>query len=146
MSKNRDALKFFQAFISEMIDVGGKNLPKSISVSLGAKLGKILKERGISSLEDSLQKIYSVLNAKTKINSIDKHTREITLKYRSNFCPLGGKYNPDRAELIQNSICIPYTKAILKSLNPDTKYKIELVDCILTSNHKNCQYILRVKE
>ena len=47
MSKNKDALKFFQAFINEMIDVGGVNLPKSISVSLGAKLGKILKGRGI---------------------------------------------------------------------------------------------------
>ena len=129
-----------------MIDVGGVNLPKSISVSLGAKLGKILKGRGISSLEDSLQKIYSVLNAKTKINSIDNNTREITLKFRSNFCPLGGKYNPDRAGLIQKTICIPYTKAMLNSLNPDTKYKIELVDCIVKSNSKNCQYILRVKE
>ncbi len=146
MSKNRDALKFFQAFINEMIDVGGINLPKSISVSLGAKLGKILKERGISSLEGSLQKIYSVLNAKTKINSIDNNTREITLKFRSNFCPLGGKHNPDRAELIQKTICIPYTKAILNSLDPDTKYKIELMDCILKSNNKSCQYILRVKE
>ena len=107
---------------------------------------KILNVRLIKSLEDSLQKIYSVLNAKTKINNIDNNTREITLKYRSNFCPLGGKYNPDRAELIQKTICIPYTKAMLNSLNPDTKYKIELVDCIVKSNSKNCQYILRVKE
>jgi len=146
MTKNKDALKFFQAFINEMIDVGGANLPKSISVSLGAKLGKLLKERGTSSLEDGLKKIYSVLNAKTKINSIDNNTREITLKYRSNFCPIGGKHNPDRAELIQKTICIPYTKAILNSLEPDTKYKIELMDCLLKSNSKNCQYILRDKE
>ena len=146
MSKNRDALKFFQAFINEMIDVGGENLPKSISVSLGAKLGNILKERGTSNLEENLQKIYSVLNAKTKIKSIDNNTREITLKYRSNFCPLGGKHNPERADLIQKSICIPYTKAMLNSLDPDTKYKIESMDCILKSNNKNCQYILRVKE
>ena len=146
MAKNKDALKFFQAYINEMIDVGGENLPKSISVSLGAKLGKILKERGTFSLEERLKKIYSSINAKTKITSIDKDTREIMLKFRSNFCPIGGKHNPDRGELIRNTICKPYTKAILKSLNPDTKYKVEFMDCILKSNSKNCQYILRVKE
>ncbi|MFX0024391.1 MAG: hypothetical protein ACFE9S_18880 [Candidatus Hermodarchaeota archaeon] len=27
----KDALKFFQAYIKEMIDVGGNNLPKAIS-------------------------------------------------------------------------------------------------------------------
>ena len=57
MSRNRDALKFFQAYIKEMIDVGGVNLPKSISVSLGAKLGKLLRERGLIGLENSLKKI-----------------------------------------------------------------------------------------
>jgi len=30
-----------------MIDVGGPNLPKTISSSLGAKLGKLYKGRGI---------------------------------------------------------------------------------------------------
>ncbi|MFX0081903.1 MAG: hypothetical protein ACFE94_09135 [Candidatus Hodarchaeota archaeon] len=146
MSKNRDALKFFQAYINEMIDVGGINLPKSISASLGAKLGKILKERETLSLEERLKKIYSALNAKTKITSIDKNTREIMIKFRSNFCPIGGKYNPDRADIIRNSICKPYTKAILRSLDPDTKYTTELMDCILKSNKKNCQYLLSVKE
>ena len=48
MSKNRDALKFFQSYIKEMIDVGGANLPKSISASLGAKLGKILQKKGVT--------------------------------------------------------------------------------------------------
>jgi hypothetical protein len=146
MPKNRDALKFFQAYINEMIDVGGINLPKSISVSLGAKLGKILKERGTANLDVSLKKIYSRVKAKTKINSIDNNTKEILLKFHSNFCPIGGKHNPDRGELIRTTICKPYTKAILRSLDPDTKYKVEFMDCILKSNNKNCQYILRVKE
>ena len=70
MSKNREALKFFHAYIKEMIDVGGANLPKSISASLGAKLGKMLKNRGVIGLENSLKRIYKVLNAKTTI----KHT------------------------------------------------------------------------
>ena len=37
MSKNKDVLKFFQAYIKEMIDVGGNNLPKAISVKSGSK-------------------------------------------------------------------------------------------------------------
>jgi len=146
MSKNREALRFFQAYINEMIDVGGENLPKTIAASLGAKLGKILKERGTSSLENRLKKMYLALNAKTTITSIDKNTQEIILKFRSNFCPIGGKYNPERAELIRNTICKPYTKAIIRVLDPDTKYKVELTECILKSNNKNCHYLLSIKE
>ena len=145
MSKNKDALKFFQAYIKEMIDVGGENLPKSISASLGAKLGKLLKKRGISGIENTLKRIYNVLNAKTQIKSIDDNTLEITLHYRSHFCPLGGKYHPDRAELIQNIICIPYTMAILNTSHPQYKYKAKIMECIIDSNHKNCKYRL-VKE
>ncbi len=145
MSKNTDALKFFQSYIKEMIDVGGVNLPKSISASLGAKLGKLLKERGVSGLVNTLKRIYNVLNAKTQIKNIDDNTLEITLRYRSRFCPLGGKYNPDRAELIQNTICIPYTVAILNSSHPQYKYNAKIMECILRSNHKSCKYRL-VKE
>ena len=145
MSRNRDALKFFQAYIKEMIDVGGANLPKSISVSLGAKLGKLLRERGIIGLENSLKKIYKVLNAKTKIKTIDDKTLDITLKYSKKFCPIGGKYNPDRAELIQNTICIPYTTAILNSSHPEYKYNSEILECILNSNNRRCRYRLIIE-
>ncbi|MFX1350412.1 MAG: hypothetical protein ACFE92_17210, partial [Promethearchaeota archaeon] len=101
MLKNRDALKFFQNFIYQMIDIGGENLPKSISTSLGSKLGKMLRERGFVGIDSSLKKIYKVLNAKTKMKSIDDKTLDITLKYSKKFCPIGGKFNPDKAELIQ---------------------------------------------
>ncbi len=146
MSKNRDALKFFQNFIREMIDIGGPNLPKSISASLGAKLGKLLKERGVSGIENSLKKIYNVLNAKTKIKSIGDNILEITLKYSKRFCPIGGKVNPERAEVIQSTICIPYTLAILNSLDSDLKYNVEIQDCILKSNNRICQYRLTIEE
>jgi len=145
MSKNRDALKFFHNFVREMIDIGGPNLPKSISASLGAKLGKLLKQRGISNLEGSLKKIYNVLNAKTTVKHIDENTLDISLRYRSHFCPLGGKHNPERAELIQNSLCVPYTVAILNSLHPEFKYNADIKECILSSHHKVCRYVL-VKE
>ncbi|GAH80770.1 unnamed protein product, partial [marine sediment metagenome] len=42
-----NTLKLFQAYIKEMIEVGGENLPKILSATLGAKLGKAYKERGI---------------------------------------------------------------------------------------------------
>ncbi len=145
MSKNRDALKFFQAYLKEMIDVGGINLPKSISVSLGAKLGKMLQKRGITGLEDSLRKIYNVLNAKTRIKAIDDKTLEISLKYSKRFCPIGGKFNPDKAELIQSTICIPYTIAFLNTSYPEFKYDVETIECILNSNNRYCRYKL-IKE
>jgi len=142
MSKNRDALKFFQAYIKEMIDLGGANLPKSISASLGAKLGKILQKKGVTSLDDSLKRIYNVLNAKTTIKTIDDNTLDISLKYSKRFCPIGGKYNPDKSDLIQNTICIPYTVAILNSAHPEFKYTSEIKECILNSNNRHCRYVL----
>jgi hypothetical protein len=145
MTKNRDALKFFQAYIKEMIDLGGINLPKSISASLGAKLGKLLQKKGVTSLDNSLKRIYNVLNAKTTIKTIDDNTLEISLKYSKRFCPIGGKHNPDKSDLIQNTICIPYTSAILHSTHPEFKYSAEISECILNSNNRHCRYIL-VKE
>jgi hypothetical protein len=145
MTRNRDALKFFHNFIREMIDIGGPNLPKSISASLGAKLGKLLQNRGLSNLEGSLKKIYNVLNAKTKINHIDENTLDISLRYRSRFCPLGGKHNPERAKVIQDTLCVPYTIAILNTLNPDFKYKADIKECILESHGKKCHYLLLKK-
>jgi len=145
MSKNKEALKFFQAYIKEMIDIGGFNLPKSISSSLGAKLGKILKTRSPMSLENSLKKLYNVLNAKTKINTIDDNTLEITLRYKHAFCPIGGKYNPDKVDLIQKTICIPYTVAILNTSHPEFIYKAEVEVCILNTGNRHCKYKL-IKE
>ncbi|MFX0040357.1 MAG: hypothetical protein ACFFB9_14130 [Promethearchaeota archaeon] len=147
ISKNRDALKFFQNFIYQMIDVGGENLPKSISTSLGARLGKMLKERGFSGVESSLKKIYAVFNAKTKIQTLSDNpkTLDITLRYSNKFCPIGGKVNPNKAGIIQNSICIPYTAAILNSFNPDFNYEFEILECILNSNNRRCRYKLILK-
>ncbi|MFX1312030.1 MAG: hypothetical protein ACFFHD_05410 [Promethearchaeota archaeon] len=146
MSKNRDALRFFQNFIREMIDIGGPNLPKSISASLGAKLGKIYKERGISGIENGLTRIYNGLNAKPKIESIGDNILEIIVTYPKRFCPIGGYNNPKWAKVIQETICLPYTIAILNTLNSDLKYSIEGRDCILTSNNKTCHYILKIEE
>jgi len=70
---------------------------------------------------------------------------EITLKYSKKLCPIGGKDNPDRAELIQNTICIPYTTAILNSSHPEFNDDSEILQCILSSNNRHCRYRL-IKE
>ncbi len=146
MPKNKDALKFFQAYINEMIDVGGPNLPKSISISLGAKLGKLLRERGVSGIENSLRKIYNVLKSKVKIVENDDNTFDISLRYSKQFCPIGGKFNLERVTTIQDTICIPYTTSILNSLHPDLKFFPEIKECILNSNEKTCNYKLRIED
>jgi hypothetical protein len=137
-----DALKFFQAYIKQMIDIGGENLPKTISSGLGANLAKIYKSKGLISIEDGLKEIYSVLNAKIEIKQINPNQLEITIKHHDNFCPIGGKYDPDKAELIQKSVCIPYTVGFLNELNPKFKYSWDIHDCILSNKGDYCRYML----
>lgn len=146
----KDSLKFFQAYIREMIDIGGKNLPKTISTKLGAKLGKIYKNRGLAdNLESAIKQLYVALNAKPKINILDDSTLEIFVKHPKkigpNFCVIGGNYDPSRADLFQNSICIPYTMGFLNEISPDLHFKPTIKQCILADNVRTCHYILKIK-
>lgn len=146
MPRRRDTLTFFQAFINEMVDVGGANLPKSISVSLGAKLGKILRERGVTGIENSLMRIYNALKAKIRINVNDDNSYDIYLKFSKKFCPIGGKLNPERANIIQETICIPYTTSILNTIHPDLRFHPDFKECIVRSNDNICHYHLKTEE
>ena len=147
MSKNRSALKFFQAYINEMIDIGGDNLPKSISTSLGAKLGKLYTEReSAPDMEASLTKIYTVLNGKTTITKLDENTYEVLVEYIDKFCPIGGSYNPTRAPIFQSNVCIPYTTGFLNEILPEFKISSEIKNCILSNNQKTCHYILKLEK
>ena len=129
-----------------MIDIGGANLPKSISSSLGAKLGKIYKKRGISGIEECLKQSYKVLDARSTIQKVDDHTLKVTLKYKKKFCPIGGKYNPEKAEVVHQSICIPYTLGLLTEIDSDFKYAGEILECNLKSNRGICEYTLKLEE
>jgi len=146
MVKDRDALKFFHAYVNEMIEVGGVNLPKSISTGLGSKIGKLLKDRGTTGVENSLKMINDVFKAKTTIKPLDDGIFEVSLNYKSNFCPLGGELNPNRSEIIQNSICVPYITAILDTLHSDLKFSAKVIDCIMNSSEKICRYKLTTEE
>ena len=142
----KDALKFFHAYINEMIDVGGENLPRAVSTKLGAKLGDLYKKRGFANLESALHQIYKVLGAKTSIKKIDENTYDIRLKHAKRFCPIGGKKNPKLAKVIQDNICFPYTRSFLATLLPEYNFEAEIKECILEeSSNRYCHYILKVK-
>ena len=145
MSKNKDALKFFQVYIKEMVDIGGENLPKSISSKLGSKLGKMYKDRGYAlDIGTALKQIYIALNGKPVIKQLDENRYEVIVKYPKKFCPVGGSYNPSRAPIFQENICIPYTRGFLNILFPKLNFGEDFISCIPLDNQRTCHYILKV--
>ena len=142
----KDALKFFQAYIKEMIDLGGDNLPRAIATKSGAKLGKLYKKRGLAlDFKTALKQAYIALKAKPIITKLNEQTYDVILKYSKKFCPIGGSYNPSRASIFQNNICRPYTLGFLNEIIPQFKIKIDFKNCIVASNQKTCHYILRME-
>ena len=90
---SRDSLKFFQSYLVELSDIGGKNLPRTVSTKLGIKLGKLYKKKiPTEKFETRLKKIYKVLNAKPKILNSNGNTLEVQVKHAKKFCPIGGDY------------------------------------------------------
>ncbi len=130
-----------------MIEIGGNNLPKSISMSLGAKLGKLYKDKDPSSdFETSLNQIYTVLDAKASITKLDENTYEVIVKHLEKFCPIGGSYNPIRAPSFQDTVCIPYTRGFLNEILPQYKTSSKIKKCIISKNQRTCHYILKVEK
>ncbi len=147
MSRNKDVLKFFQAYVKEMIDIGGRNLPKAISVKSGSKLGKFYKARGSSlDLEVVLKQFYTGLKGKPTIKKLDDNNYDVSVKYSKKFCPIGGTYDPSRGTIFQENICIPYTKGFLSELFPQFMTEAEFLNCIPLNNKKTCHYILKVRD
>ena len=140
------AVKFLQTYVKEMIDVGGENLPKAISVQLGANLGKMYQKKDILSFEKGLKKMYKVLKGKPRILKIDDNTFDITIKYKGNFCPIGGSWNSKIAKLFQDSVCIPYTQGFLTSYNASKTYKTEIKKCILFNGNSFCKWMLHLEK
>jgi len=142
----KDALKFFHAYVNEMIEVGGENLPRAVSTKLGAKLAALYKEKGINDLTTALETSYKALGASTSIKKIDENTYLIQLKHSKKFCPIGGKRNPTSAKTIQDSICFPYTRSFLTSLFPEFQFETEIKECIVDNSNSHCKYMLKVKK
>lgn len=142
---SEDVLKFWQGYVREMVDVGGKGLPSAISIKLGAKLGKLYKARGFgTNLETTLIQLYIALNAKPVVNKISDNKYEIIVKHKTKFCPIGGKCNPANAELFQKNICTPFTIGCLNELFPNLKFGSEITNCIVANDQRICRYILTI--
>ncbi len=142
----KDALKFFHAYLNEMIEVGGENLPRAVSTKLGAKLAALYKEKGVNDLTTALKTAYKALGASTLIKNIDENTYLVKLKHSKKLCPIGGKSNPKNAKTIQDSICLPYTRSFLTNLFPEFQFEIEIKECIVDNSNSHCKYELKVKK
>ena len=144
---DKDALKFFHAYINEMIEVGGENLPRAVSTKLGSKLGELYKKRGLNTtIETALKRSYKVLGATPTIRKLDESTYEVSIKHSKKFCPIGGKSNPSQATIIQDNICYPYTKSFLITMFPEYEFRAKINRCILADNDRYCKYTLKVSE
>ncbi len=144
---SRDALKFFHSYVKEMIDIGGPNLPKTIAARLGSKLARIYKRMGISDAMEGLRESYRAIKGYPEIKKVGTGIYEVKTKYMRKFCPIGGApQNGKQAELVQNSICQPFTIGFLSELDPRFKYKGVVEECILDSNKKSCRYTLQLEE
>jgi len=147
MSRNKDALKFFQAYIKEMIDIGGINLPKAISVKSGSKLGKFYKEKGsILDIEVVLKQFYAGLKGKPTIKKLNDNNFDVSVKYSKKFCPIGGNHNPSRGSVFQENICVPYMRGFLSELFPQLTTEADFLNCIPLNNQRTCHYILKVRD
>jgi hypothetical protein len=142
---DKDALKFFHAYINEMIEVGGENLPRAVSTKLGAKLGELYKIRGFNTdIENALKRSYKVLGATPMVKKIDESTYEVSIKHAKKFCPIGGKTNPSQTKVIQDNICYPYTKSFLMKMFPQYEFHANINRCILADNGRICNYTLKI--
>ena len=150
MPKNTDILKFFQGYIKEMIDVGGENLPKAISIKSGSKLGRFYKERGsLLNIELVLKQFYEGFKGKPTIKKLNDNNYNVSVKFSHKFCPIGGKHhreNPSRGSLFQDNICIPYMRGFLSEIFPHFTTELEFLNCIPLNNQRTCHYLLKVRE
>ncbi len=140
-----DALKFWQAFVREMIDTFGANTVKAIAIKLGSKLGQIYKKKGIKTVDDTLKTSYGVMKAASVIE-YNQDNITVEIEYTKNFCPIGGRNDPKKAELFQKNVCLPFTIGLLNEIDPKCKYEGQINECIMSSNRNCCRYSLHIEK
>ncbi|MHA1805716.1 MAG: hypothetical protein ACTSU4_14465 [Promethearchaeota archaeon] len=126
--------------------MGGTNLPATASSLLGSRLARLYKQKGIIGFINGLKKSYEVLGATVNVQEREPNLFEFSMEYPDNFCPIGGHYNPEKAELVQKSICTPFTEGFLKEMDPTFKYSGDIEECILKTNQNKCKYILKLEK
>ncbi|GAB4331523.1 MAG: hypothetical protein Kow0069_39110 [Promethearchaeota archaeon] len=146
-----DIVKFFQAFVRQMVSVGGVNLPRTISTSLGAKLGQTYREKGVTDWKQALTSMIQGMGGSVEFVEEGEGAggaRVVNAKYFSDFCPIGGapsrNKTSERASLVVESICRPYVTGFLKGYFGDEKLAISFPRCIVKDGGNSCQLCLEV--
>jgi hypothetical protein len=154
----RDYLKFFQSFIASMVQIGGINLPKTVSTMLGHHLGEVYKQRGVTDPKVALESMFKAMGGQNvEFHPIGGENEElqpepeeaeapqatdlgftITTEYPEEFCPIGGEYKPKRHAMFFEGICQPYATAFLSAFRPGTKITLTCEKCVLRDGDKKC--------
>ena len=140
-----DVLKFFQGFIKHMVFIGGENLPKTVSTSMGRKLADFYIKKNVVNWQDALTMMIEGMGGKIeKIEKIEnKEEYNVVVKYGDNFCPIGGQIHTKNASMIVDSICIPYTIGFISKFLKNYKIDIEFTGCIPRDSDNRCRAIFK---
>jgi len=133
-----DVIKFFQAFIRQMAKVGGKNLPKTISTSLGADLGKLYLKRDIHDWIIAMTGLQEGGGGKLEITQTPT-SWILKTQHPSDFCPVGGKMDPEHFEIITESLCRPYIRGFLKAFEKRVTKIPPITKCIVRDGGCFCE-------
>jgi len=152
-----DYLKFFQSFIASMVQIGGINLPKSVSTMLGRNLGEVYKKRGVTDPKEALESMFKAMGGvNVTFQPLDEETGEVqsvegeevngsmetgfsvTTEYPTEFCSIGGGLKPKRYNLFFEGICQPYASAFLASFRPGSKITLTNEKCVLKDGDNKC--------
>lgn len=138
-----DIIKFFQAFIRHMAKVGGKNLPKTISTSLGGELGKGYVKRQVTDWKPALTGMIEAMGGKLEIGE-KQNAWVFVAKYPSDFCPIGGKKDTERFNITTDSVCLPYITGFLKSLEVKLTKIPVITNCIVRDGSNACGFQIEI--
>ena len=134
-----DIIKFFQAFVRQMVKIGGKNLPKTISSSLGSELGKSYLKKNVLDWKKALTGMITAMGGKLEI--VEKEGSWLLIShYPTEFCPIGGKPDSVRFADTTDSICIPYLTGYLQGLRQKLTQNPLLTKCIVRDGGKTCEF------
>ncbi len=137
-----DILKFFQAFVRQMVVVGGVNFPKTISTSLGASLGKRYTLEGVTDWKDALPRMIEAMGG--TLDVVERGGEVVfETRYDGGLCPIGGPPSPARFESVTEGVCKPYLAGFLRSLKGTLGALPAVQRCIVRDGGATCE--LRVK-
>lgn len=121
-----------------MVEMGGINLPRTISTMLGRNLGKIYKERGVTDQKVALTSMFKAMGGK-KVSFEDiENGYIITTEFPTDFCSIGGGLKPKRYNMFVESICFPYAKGFLSQFNPNATISVDCEACVLRDPDNKC--------